>query len=827
MSHGYHYDVYDDEGEDTEYNLLPSFSPLMVIEKLEVMFFVESTNFRAHADTLFMELSLGSGLIDDEARRKINLMSSHPLISEELKELFRPSSSDVMTYQEYYRGINQMLTSYAMRNPVIQDLANCFVIKQICHAEMTLGRVAEIEPFIQTLEAKQPAASKKLFDLMDKERESLSRESGKGLFRSASTGDEEFSVAYKEFFVKSEETLRLLNSCFPDFFVRDSGQASLKREDASPAMLLRYKRLWDLFADGDGVVRRPSFILGMSIAAENFIGTNQHIMNTVYSYLLKKLMTARAVLNKIRDSDTSFEVGTRVMFESGTYRERIPAVIESVSDCTCGRLNCGKNYIVRLCGDPTGELYKAKIHHIRLAGPTDIFDESVSRELLMKTVLMDKSDAAYERDSYDILHSLKEKFPENFSFTEADLTPANQVKSVPFEYSVIVGGSKHIYHFDKFDYGITFEKFLYADCMDAKYFDPSRLDKSACAKESMRCFFLHVGLAVGIHPFALMVAFRKLATQLQAKPPAPDDDEEAKGNFQAFNSDPLNSVLARGDFVDSMVLNAIWPTEFDEYQVLIVNLDRHGGFNESQGFTHIRPPNSTCLDANGEWTGKDIMLTLHDGHFTLLRPNQSRNDSRMRLHPITTMLEHARRCNYLIAQPNFTMFPDLFPTQFLPAYRVSLFETLKKTLESPQPPDPPPFMSSSGSKPPPAVDGSSSLPLPAPAPASSIGAPMPQSSTSSSSPVISKSIDSTAALEEPKSTSGAGGGRGDGSGIEADAYTGASSIYTIDRTRPVTAGVVEIAPTNNNIYFTRNLYDIPVTISNDIDVSQISNPKPT
>jgi hypothetical protein len=83
----------------------------------------------------------------------------------------------------------------------------------------------------------------------------------------------------------------------------------------------------------------------------------------------------------------------------------------------------------------------------------------------------------------------------------------------------------------------------------------------------MRCFFLHLGYAVGMHPFALMVAYRKIATRFKTEPPA--SSTEAKDNFTAFNGDPLNSVLSRGEYVDCMALAAVWPTEFDQYQVLI------------------------------------------------------------------------------------------------------------------------------------------------------------------------------------------------------------------------------------------------------------------
>ncbi len=82
----------------------------------------------------------------------------------------------------------------------------------------------------------------------------------------------------------------------------------------------------------------------------------------------------------------------------------------------------------------------------------------------------------------------------------------------------------------------------------------------------------------------------------------------------------LFSVMDRDQFVDCMALASLWPREFDEFQILVVNLDREGSFNVHQGFTHIRAPQSRYVDKNGYWKGKDIVLTLQCGHFTHLVP---------------------------------------------------------------------------------------------------------------------------------------------------------------------------------------------------------------
>jgi hypothetical protein len=223
-------------------------------------------------------------------------------------------------------------------------------------------------------------------------------------------------------------------------------------------------------------------------------------------------------------------------------------------------------------------------------------------------------------------------------------------------------------------------------------FSSERLGTSAAVHESMRCFFLHMGMAVGIHPFALQVAYRKLSKMLLENPPAPEDNKEARENYCGWNGDPLGSVQSRGNYVDCLALNAIWPIEFDDYQVLIVNLNASGAFNPAQGFTHIRPPNQKLIGPDGDWLGKDIVLTLQNGHFTYLKPNPECTVEDLNSKPIAVMLEYARKLDFAVSPAYFTMFPDLFPTQFADEYRVSVVKTLHEFLEAGRPPEPPPFV---------------------------------------------------------------------------------------------------------------------------------------
>lgn len=199
------------------------------------------------------------------------------------------------------------------------------------------------------------------------------------------------------------------------------------------------------------------------------------------------------------------------------------------------------------------------------------------------------------------------------------------------------------------------------DKIDHALFDPLRIKDSACLQESYRCFFLHLGVAIGLHPLAFEIAYRKHATMV-IENSEPDD----------LCVEPAQSVLSRDEFVDCMALASLWPREFDEYQILIVNLDHQGHFNVHQGFTHIRPPIERYIDPEtGNWSGKDIVLTLQGGHFTFLTPT----GENIRRHPVDTMLRYARKGSFQIATPMEFLNPS-----FDDGDRVSLIQLLDKFL---------------------------------------------------------------------------------------------------------------------------------------------------
>ena len=78
-------------------------------------------------------------------------------------------------------------------------------------------------------------------------------------------------------------------------------------------------------------------------------------------------------------------------------------------------------------------------------------------------------------------------------------------------------GRKYTYDFVQEDYGVIFKDFLNDRFIGSVGVD-SKGNSLVCCLESNRCFFLHLGVGIGIHPFALQSLFRISAMDILSKP---------------------------------------------------------------------------------------------------------------------------------------------------------------------------------------------------------------------------------------------------------------------------------------------------------------------
>jgi hypothetical protein len=90
---------------------------------------------------------------------------------------------------------------------------------------------------------------------------------------------------------------------------------------------------------------------------------------------------------------------------------------------------------------------------------------------------------------------------------------------------LIFSGKKRQYNFTQKDFGISFRKVLgpeYVGSLIRENIEDVRL--MHCVNETNRCFYMHLGIGLGIHPFALQALFRYAAADVLSRP----DDEKCQ-----------------------------------------------------------------------------------------------------------------------------------------------------------------------------------------------------------------------------------------------------------------------------------------------------------
>ncbi len=87
--------------------------------------------------------------------------------------------------------------------------------------------------------------------------------------------------------------------------------------------------------------------------------------------------------------------------------------------------------------------------------------------------------------------------------------------------------------------------------------------------------------------------------------------------------------------MDAQFLQAVWPQELDNVRLLIVFCDHHGTiYTHDWNLFTPRAGAQASIEGGQEWTGRDVILKLQNGHFTILRHQDPDNR-----HPIQELLD--------------------------------------------------------------------------------------------------------------------------------------------------------------------------------------------
>lgn len=125
---------------------------------------------------------------------------------------------------------------------------------------------------------------------------------------------------------------------------------------------------------------------------------------------------------------------------------------------------------------------------------------------------------------------------------------------------------------------------------------PVELKNATEAVETNRCFFLHLGIATGIHPFILESVLRHYSNRLQFE-----------RSEDSWVCEIVSTVNAYAGFVDANCLSFLWLSDFERFRICLLS----GTVNN--------PLISIFASSNAMDAHEDIVIRCNESHFTILR----------------------------------------------------------------------------------------------------------------------------------------------------------------------------------------------------------------
>lgn len=165
------------------------------------------------------------------------------------------------------------------------------------------------------------------------------------------------------------------------------------------------------------------------------------------------------------------------------------------------------------------------------------------------------------------------------------------------KYTIYLGNKELLFHQE--NYGQSFKPFL-------SHIDSDIVESCQSTLESLRCSFIHLGIALNIHPFKLQLLMRSKAIEII---------NDINNELKLFFEDPLNDLLTPSSLVDLAILQLIWLNEdFKGARIMVLSFECN-----NDGMSRFK---SNAVYEPLEHSGLDIILKLQDVHFTLLIPDR-------------------------------------------------------------------------------------------------------------------------------------------------------------------------------------------------------------
>ncbi len=97
------------------------------------------------------------------------------------------------------------------------------------------------------------------------------------------------------------------------------------------------------------------------------------------------------------------------------------------------------------------------------------------------------------------------------------------------------------------------------------------------------------------------------------------------------------------NFVDAQFLQAVWPQELDDVRLLIITVVNGRIATHDWNLFTPKANAQAAIDSGEPWSGRDVILKLESGHFTVLKALTSELDA-YRQHPIQDLLDIIGEC---------------------------------------------------------------------------------------------------------------------------------------------------------------------------------------
>ena len=572
-------------------------------------------------------------------------------VMEELRSIFDDNQDNRITIEELIQGLKRLGINWLGRSSRVQERANDYLIVTMNEVAKSLYGVSmneeaakgsvynmQLFPFspVSSLDSSEAIHPTTVFT------QTHNAYTQSALFRSASCADGDEDIL--EISQVTRDVMNdLLSQLFPgrSEYIDYSALPWNKRDD--------YRELFDYFdSDDDGIITKKNIRDCMYNLGANFISHDTVCQSLINQYIQRKLGRAIDVLTNRSTASTHRRL-TLPINSSAHYRD----YHGNEHLCAIKAYQQGENkYVVHIDVQrpkPMVLLVHASELTLIPAPPTAPSSESTTPRCIEIPVEPVESESERVENETKLLEALarydpsfprieQHQIPDRFNISESErgyyitlginydwenfngadgLTPQEESKVLRHNKG---GSYRSRLSFERFDYGVRFTPFLDTGFIFDE--DTHLVQRCSSAKETFRCFFIHLGLAVAIHPFMLMLQMRQNCRDIMGT------DDEYSNLLKILYGPPLEECIKPSSFIDASVLCAYWPPEMNNFRLLILTFaasnDSLSGFDSISTYT---PVNSPLYDpVTKAWSGEDVILKLQDGHFTILKPSLKDGD---------------------------------------------------------------------------------------------------------------------------------------------------------------------------------------------------------